>query len=162
MYHMVHRILATATSTAPAEQLFELLRDPTTWPAWSTMDGAAAAEPGADGPYGIGSTRTYRRGRVRGLDRVDELVPGRRFGYAHLHGLPVRDYRGTVHLEPFDGGTRITWQASFRPAVRGTGWFWRLALQRFLQQMARDLASAGTSGVDQDQRTRARARIRRS
>jgi hypothetical protein len=137
---MVQRVSVYATSTTPAEVLYGLLKDPATWTDWSPMDESGPDEPAADDPNGVGSTRAFRHGKVRGVDRVVELVPGRRFGYVHLHGLPLRDYRGDVDLEPEPGGTRIHWHAEFKPKVAGTGWFWRLGIRRFLQQMADGLA----------------------
>ena len=138
---MVQTVSVYATTGTPADVVYDLLKDPATWTSWSPMDESGPVDPAPDDPNGVGSTRAFRNGRVRGLDRVVELIPGRRFGYVHLHGLPLRDYRGDVDLEPTSGGTRIHWHVSFRPKVPGTGWFWRLGLRRFLQQMADGLAT---------------------
>jgi Polyketide cyclase / dehydrase and lipid transport len=140
MYHMVHEICVTAHSAAPPETLYALLKDPSTWPAWSPMQAAELKTPGPDEPNGVGSVRALTRGRMRGLDQVVELVPGRRFSYRHLSGLPVRGYRGDVELTPAASGTQISWRSTFAPKYVGTGWFWRLALRRMLQQMASGLA----------------------
>ena len=143
---MVQKISVYATSGASADALYDLLKDPTTWTRWSPMDESGPGDPAADGPNEVGSTRHFRNGRVRGIDRVVELIPGRRFSYVHLHGLPLRDYRGDVDLEPTPDGTQIHWHVAFRPKVPGTGWFWRIGLRRFLQQMADGLATpAGVS-----------------
>jgi uncharacterized protein YndB with AHSA1/START domain len=138
---MVQTVSATSLSASPPEAIYELLKDPATWPLWSPMDRAELVRPGTDEPNGVGSVRALTRGRVRGEDQVLELVPGRRFSYEHLHGLPVRDYRGDVDLEPVPGGTRISWRSTFRPKVVGTGWFWRLAVRRMLQEMTSGLAT---------------------
>lgn len=69
------------------------------------------------------------------------VVSDRRFGYVHLRGLPVRDYRADVDLEPAAGGTRIHWQATFRPKTPGTGWLLRIGLRKFLQELTDNLAS---------------------
>ena len=135
-----------ATTATPADVLFRLLKDPATWTSWSPMDESGPVDAAADDPNGVGSTRAFRNGRVRGVDRVVELIPGRRFGYEHLQGLPLRDYRGDVDLEPTSDGTRIHWQASFRPKVIGTGWFWWLGIRRFLQRMADGLAAYSPAG----------------
>jgi hypothetical protein len=141
MYHMVQKISVYATTATPAHVLFRLLKDPVTWTSWSPMDESGPIDPATDDPNGVGSTRMFRNGQVRGIDRVVELIPARRFGYEHLQGLPLRDYRGNVDLEPTPDGTRIHWHVSFRPKVAGTGWFWRIGLRRFLQQMADGLAA---------------------
>jgi hypothetical protein len=140
MYHMVQIISADAFSAAPPAAVYELLRDPTSWSAWSSMD-VTADKPGRDDVYGVGSTRKQVRGRVTGFDEVVELVNERRFGYVHLRGLPVRDYRAAVDLEPADGGTKIHWQATFRPKTPGTGWLLRISLRKFLQELTDDLAT---------------------
>jgi carbon monoxide dehydrogenase subunit G len=140
MYHMVQTAAASATSAAPPDAIFELLKDPTTWPSWSGMDTAELHRPGEDEPYGVGSIRALTRGRVHGFDEVVELVPGKRFSYLHLRGLPVRDYRGDVDLEPAGTGTRITWRVSFRPRYPGTGWIWRIGVRRMLRQTVAGLA----------------------
>jgi hypothetical protein len=98
-------------------------------------------KPGSDDVYGVGSTRKQVRGRVTGFDEVVELVPDRRFSYVHLHGLPVRDYRGDVDLEAADGGTQIHWHATFRPKTPGTGWLLKIGIRKFLQGTADALAS---------------------
>jgi hypothetical protein len=141
MYHMVHRIHGTARSVASPEVLYALLEDPATWPAWSTLDSSEVATPGPDGPLGVGSIRAQTHGRVHGLDEIVELVPGKRFSYRHLRGLPVRDYRADVDLTPVGDGTEIPWQATFRPKYPGTGWFWRIALGRMVRQLAAGLAA---------------------
>jgi len=141
MYRMVQRVSVHATTSTSADVLFALLKDLSTWRDWSPMDESGPDQPAPDDPNGVGSTRAFRNGRVRGVDRVVELIPGRRFGYVHLHGLPLRDYRGDVDLEPVADGTRIHWHVEFKPKLPGTGWFWRLGIRRFLQQMADGLAS---------------------
>ena len=121
--------------------VYALLKDPRTWTAWSPMDKSGPDKPGPDDPNGVGSTRAFTKGHVTGVDRVVELVPNRRYSYEHLHGLPVRNYRADVDLADIKGGIRITWQASFKPKVPGTGWLLRRGLRKFLQQMADGLAS---------------------
>src|SRR5947208_2061087 len=56
MYHMVQKISVDAISAAPPATVYELLRDPTTWSAWSSMD-VTPDRPGTDDAYGVGSTR---------------------------------------------------------------------------------------------------------
>lgn len=138
---MVQTIEGTARSTATPDVLYALLKDPTSWPAWSPMDAAELDQPGTDEPLGVGSVRALTRGRVHGFDQVVELVPGKRFSYQHLRGLPVRDYRADVDLVRVPDGTEISWRATFRPKYPGTGWFWRIALGRMVQQLASGLAA---------------------
>ena len=138
---MVQKIAVTATTSTPANVLYALLKDPATWTAWSPMDESGSLAPAVGDPNGVGSTRAFRNGRVRGIDRVVEVIPDRRYSYVHLEGLPVRDYRGDVDLEQTADGTRIYWRVTFKPKIVGTGWFWRVALRRFLQRVVDGLAS---------------------
>ena len=138
---MEQKIAVTAHSAAPASVVFGLLRDVSSWPAWSAMERAELDSPGSDDPLGLGSVRALTKGRVHGFDQVVEFVPNKRFSYLHLRGLPVRDYRGDIDLEQVEGGTHISWQASFRPKYAGTGWFWRAGIRRMLQQMVDGLAA---------------------
>jgi Polyketide cyclase / dehydrase and lipid transport len=133
-------IEVTAYSHAARDVVFALLADGTTWPRWSPIESFELERPGDPPPEGPGAIRIFRRGRTIGRDQIVEVVPGRRFGYASLSGLPVRDYRAHVDLEPQADGTTIRWQASFLPKVPGTGWLLERGLRRFLDQCAQGLA----------------------
>lgn len=134
-------------TAASAQTVYDQLVDVRSWPAWSGMDSAELAAPDTDGSDGVGSVRALTRGRFHGLDRVVELAPGRRFAYEHV-GLPVRDYRGEVDLEPIPTGTRITWQSTFRPKYVGTGWIWQYLIRRLLRQMTTGLAEHAAADRD--------------
>ena len=127
------------TSAAPAT-VYALLRDGSTWPTWSSIESFELERPGADEPEGIGAVRVFRGGRVTGRDTIAELVPDRRFAYAHTSNLPVRDYRGEVELEPTSTGTAIRWVSTFEPKIPGSGRLMRRALDGFVAGMANGLA----------------------
>jgi uncharacterized protein YndB with AHSA1/START domain len=131
--------ITTTTAAAPAA-VYALLADGSSWPAWSPIDSFELEREGADAPEGVGAVRVFRNGRVEGRDTIVELVADRRLAYTHVSRLPVKDYRGSVDLEPDGSGTRIRWQASFAPTVPGTGPLLRRALGRFLRQCAEGLA----------------------
>ncbi len=140
-------IEATARSTAGPPVLYALLRDGSTWPAWSPIGSFELESPGDGDPEGLGAVRLFRTGTVTSRERVVELVPDRRFSYELLGGLPVRGYRADVDLSPVPGGgTDVRWHSTFRPALPGTGWFWRRFLRRVITQAAEGLAAhAGTT-----------------
>ena len=107
------------------------------------MDAIETSEierPGADEPEGIGAVRLFRSGKVIGHDEIVELVPDRRFAYAHTSNLPVRNYRGEIDLEPTDGGTAIRWVSTFEPKIPGTGALLRRGLTRFIAACTSGLA----------------------
>jgi len=134
------RIEQHATTTADSATVYALLRDGASWPAWSPIESFELERPGADEPEGIGAVRRLRNGRVTGHDEIVELVPDRRFAYAHRSNLPVRDYRGEIDLEPTAGGTAIRWVTSFEPKLPGTGGLIRRGLDRFIAECVNGLA----------------------
>ena len=134
-------------SPADPQTLYGLLVDGSSWPRWSPIETVELEQPGDPPPEGVGAIRRQRRGRTTGRDQIVELVPDRRFGYVSLSGLPVRDYRATVDLEPTEAGTRVRWQASFSPKVPGTGWLLERGIRTFLQQCIDGLARAGRAGA---------------
>ena len=135
------RIEVTKHSAAAPDAVFALLADGNTWPRWSPIESFELERPGDPPPEGVGAIRVFRRGRTTGRDQIVEIVPGRRFGYASLSGLPVRDYRAFVELAPDGDGTTIRWQASFAPKVPGTGWLLERGLRRFLGECAAGVAA---------------------
>ena len=137
----------TARSPAPPSDVYALLADGSSWPAWSPVDSVELETPGADEPEGVGAVRVLRTGRVEGRDTIVERVPDRRFSYTHVSRLPVKDYRADVSLEPDGGGTRIRWQASFAPKYPGTGVLVKRGIGGFLEKCANGLAEhAGRTG----------------
>jgi hypothetical protein len=128
-------------SAAPAFAIYRLLKDGRTWPDWSVLDECVPEGIPAGVEEQIGTLRISRRGRTRGEDRITELVPGRRFGYQHVKGLPVVDYEAFVDLTPkAGGGTEIVWEAAFVPRWPGTGAVLRRGIGKFLNACARGLA----------------------
>ncbi|GAA1032977.1 SRPBCC family protein [Virgisporangium ochraceum] len=138
---MVQKIDRSARSAADATTVYSLLADGTTWPAWSPLDSFELES----GDGGLGSIRVFRTGRTVSREEVVELVPGRRFSYALLSGLPLRGYRADVDLTPADGGTVIHWRSSFTPKVPGTGRIYRWALGKFIQRCVEGLATHATT-----------------
>ena len=142
-------INVTAVTPATAEVVYGLLADHTTWPAWSTIESVEIERPGDPPPEGVGAIRVNRRGRTTGRDEILELVPGRRFKYASLSGLPIRDYIGEVELSPASGGgTSIHWHSSFFPKTPGTGWVLERGIRKFLDECASGLAEYAAKSSD--------------
>lgn len=132
------------TSTGDPGQVFALLADVGRWAEWGPFDRAELEEPAPGGdPQGLGSLRLlHAPGAPASHERVIAWEPGRRYGYTLEHGLPLKDYRSFVTLDPVAGGTRITWHSEFEPRVPGTGWFYRAVLQGFIARCATPLARA--------------------
>ena len=133
-------------SSAPPEAIFALLADISTWSRWGDWQTAELESPAPDGGGGPGAVRrlTSKTGTyvVTSRERVEEVVPNRRIVYALLSGLPLRDYRGTIELEPDGSGTILRWSSAFEPTLFGTGWFYLWILQRFIADAAARVARA--------------------
>jgi uncharacterized protein YndB with AHSA1/START domain len=139
----IQRIAAEATTDATPDAVWALLSDRSTWPSWSPLGSHSGERPGQDGtPDGLGGIARFVTGRHRVREEIVERVPPRRLSYTLLSGLPLRDYRAVVELEPAGAGTRIRWSATFVPQRSGTGWVYRLALTRIFRGMVTGLAAA--------------------
>jgi hypothetical protein len=134
-------------STADPSTVYKLLAEGSTWPEWSPIGSFELQEPGEGAPEGLNAIRVFRTGRTTSVERLVELVPGRRLSYILLQGLPLRDYRADVDLTPAEnGGTMIRWHSTFFPKRKGTGWIYRLALGKFIRKCVDGLAAyAATS-----------------
>lgn len=106
MAHRQHIDIQVHTR-AKANAVYALLRDGASWPRWTSIDSFELERAGEPEPEGVGAIRVFHRGKVAGRDQVAELVLDRRFSYLYLSGLPVRDYRADVDLEPEAEESRI-------------------------------------------------------
>jgi uncharacterized protein YndB with AHSA1/START domain len=136
------QVAAMATSRADPGKVFALLKDPVTWPRWSMFTSGELQRPGSGERLGVGAIRVFRTPTTCATEEVVEFVPDRRLSYVLLSGMPFRDYRADVDLAPLpDGGTSIRWQSSFDAKYPGTGWFWRMVMNRVLKNTAERLAA---------------------
>lgn len=141
---------AQANTTADPETAYALLCEGSTWPTWIDVDSMNLEAEGHQGGESVGAVRVFRFARVgkhfTTRERIVELVPNRRFGYALVSGLPLVDYRAVVDLAPLPGGgTVITWSGSWRPGLPGTGFLTKLAIARLYRQFSEGLARKAES-----------------
>jgi hypothetical protein len=129
-------------SRAAADTVYELVESGATWPTWSGLGSFELERPDADGGEGVGAVRIFRTWPFTAHEEIVEKVPGRRLSYVLLSGMPLRDYRADIDLTPTDGGTAIRWHSTFTAQRWGTGWFYRLFLDRFIRRCAEGLARA--------------------
>jgi hypothetical protein len=133
-------ISATAHSHSAPAQVFALLKDGATWPRWSMFKAFELERASSPDPFGIGAVRVFVS-TTRAREEVIELVPDRQLSYILLSGLPFKNYRADVLLEPdLAGGTRIKWSARFEVNKPWTAWFWKFVMQRVLASTASKLA----------------------
>ncbi|WP_290058235.1 SRPBCC family protein [Amycolatopsis solani] len=142
---MVQRISVRGRTSAPPNAVYALLRDGASWPEWSPLGSFELVREGEGEPEGLGAVRLFRTGGVKSYEKIVALEPGRRFGYALEHGLPLRDYVAHVDLSPRDGGTEIHWHSTFTAKIPGTGPLYRRFLARFIERVVAGLVEAATA-----------------
>ena len=138
-----HSYEITARSDAPPERVFALLADATSWTRWGgpAIGHASWEREGDPAPGGIGAIRKVGRFPMFGYEQIEADDPPTHHAYTLVKGNPVRNYRADVHLVADDGGTRITWRATFDPLIPGTGWALAGFYRRFISGLARRLAA---------------------
>ncbi|POM25253.1 Polyketide cyclase / dehydrase and lipid transport [Actinomadura rubteroloni] len=127
----------SAMSTAPAAEIFKHLAVAAAWNSWGRFPTKVHRTRAGDGTgNGVGAVRKVLLVR----ERVVTFDPPSHYGYVALAGLPLRNYRSDVYLEPRAGNTRIRWTAEFEPKVPGTGPVAQLVVDRMLTSFVRRLA----------------------
>lgn len=141
-----HAAASTRTNASPA-RVYGLLIDGASWPAWINLDSMTLEREGEDGGQSVGSIRLFRFRRA-GIafathEQVIELIPERRFSYALVSGVPLRNYRADVDLAPTPtGGTHIRWSGTWDTGLPGTGPLTELIMRRLYRQFSRGLRQA--------------------
>jgi hypothetical protein len=131
---------------APAEVMFDLLRDVESWTRWAGPPITYAVW--RDGTSGVGES-VVGRVRLVGTPRfqtAEEVTVDDRphaHGYRILANWPVRDYHSRVELvSRHDGSTEVRWSGEFVERIPGTGWLWKRFLVRFLGRLGTNLILA--------------------
>jgi hypothetical protein len=135
-------VKASKWSSAQPQEIYALLRNSATYPAWSMIDSFESLQPGRDDLHGIGAIRFFRTGRFVMKEEITNLVPDALVSYVLRSGFPLLDYHSDTALIEQGGGTLIRWTSSFHPKHRMTGRFWQLVLYWTLTRMVRGLADA--------------------
>ncbi|MEU5883732.1 SRPBCC family protein [Spirillospora sp. NPDC047279] len=134
---MPYEIEATAVSSAPPEEIFKHLAVAEAWSEWGRFPSKARRErAGTDTPNGVGAVRAIGPAR----EEVVAYDPPRHYAYVATAGLPVRDYRADVTLEPQGSNTLIRWKASFEPKIPGSAPAVRFVINRLLTSFSRRVA----------------------
>ena len=116
---------AEQTTRAAPEFVWALVSDVMTYPRWGPWREAGYQRPGDTSPRGTGAEYWLRSSRRYGLsypvsvERVLDAEQGRHLAYTVIGGIPVRNYRADITLEPAAGGTRIRWAASWDRTMSG-------------------------------------------
>ena len=122
--------------SAPPERVFEVIADHRGWARWSGAKEVVLRNEGDPAPNGLGAIRVMRGGGLAIEEEVTGFDPPKRMEYRISGGLPIRDHRAEMRLEPCAAGTRLVWTAEFSARIPLSGALLRRALQRALEQMA--------------------------
>jgi len=105
------RATSTATVTAPASHVWDVLSDHEGMSHWGPGVSVTLRSEGATDRNGVGAVRVIDApGPMPSI--VEEVVafdPGRLLSYKALSGIPLRNYRGEVVLRAVAAGTEITY-----------------------------------------------------
>src|SRR5262245_34746130 len=161
MYHMVQsyrlvhveekvmlEIDLRERSAAAPDKVYAVLADGAQWPECSSLGSFVLERPGETEREGAGAIRIFKTGTVSSRELVVEAVPGRRYAYTMLSGMPLRDYRVDIELTPDGDGTVIAWRSRFTAKYPGTGWFYRALLRRVIGGLVRGLAARAAVSAD--------------
>ena len=122
---MLHVEAEQSAQAAPGI-IWALISDVTTYPRWGPWSEARYQRPGDTSPRGPGavywlrSSRRYGLRRPVSVEKILDAEDGRRLAYTVIGGIPVRNYRADITLEPAaGGGTRIRWAATWDRTLAG-------------------------------------------
>ncbi len=136
-------ILIRRTTSVPPEVVWARIVDGAQWPAMSTLETFTLereGEPRRTGE-GVGAVRAFKSGRIVTREEVVEREEQRRFAYVLLDGMPIRRYRAEIDLEPEGDGSALRWRSTFSPIVPGTGWVFRVGIERTIASLVAGLTA---------------------
>jgi uncharacterized protein YndB with AHSA1/START domain len=110
-FRFVHQI------AAPPETTFEVLTDHRSYAAITPLRRSELEREGEPAPNGAGAIRVLGAVGPPLREEVLTYEQPRRFSYALLSGLPVRDHVGTVELTAKEGGTEMVYAVRTMPTV---------------------------------------------
>lgn len=126
-------------STAPAGTVWPLVAEARRWKEWTFLDRSELERTGAPDPDGVGALRRFTRMGVGSREEVVEWEPPRHLGYTIVTGMPVRNYRADVVLQPEETGTAISWSVAFDERFSGTGALLGMILHGIISRFASGL-----------------------
>lgn len=103
---------------------------------WTPARRVVLENPGSPDRNGVGAVRALHMFGPVVRERITEFNPPTRLSYTLVSGLPFREYRGRITIEPAETGSVMTTEISFRTIVPGT---------QILVAIAMRIASAGAA-----------------
>jgi uncharacterized protein YndB with AHSA1/START domain len=115
--------------------LFAVLSDHRGWERWSGAKEVVLRREGVPAPNGAGASRVIRAGGLAVEEEITAFDPPQQMEYRVVAGLPIRNHRGRIRLEPSPRGTLLRWEVRFEPRIPGSGALLRRALRSALERV---------------------------
>jgi len=137
---------AEATAKASPETVWALVSDVTRYPSWGPWSDGHYEKAGEESPRGVGAVQVLRSAQrfmgrhTTSVEKILEFEEDRRLAYTVIRGIPVRNYRADISLEPDGSGTRIDWAGTYDEKWRGTAGPVGAMLSRTMQKFATGVA----------------------
>lgn len=91
----------------------------------------------------VGFTRAIKSGNRIVVEQLLFVDPMNRYTYTLTEGAPVKeDYLGVVAFSEDCGSTKLTWSATFTPAIPGTGWICALVIKSAVKKIIDSIEAA--------------------
>jgi uncharacterized protein YndB with AHSA1/START domain len=129
------------TVAAPAEVLFEVLADHRGMAAITRFRKVELEREGTPPPNGVGAIRVLHLAGPPVREEITAFEPPRLLSYRLLSGLPVRDHRGTIRLEPVVAGTRMSYLVETEPTLGPASPLALALLRRAVEEIASGIAA---------------------
>jgi len=110
---------AEGVARAAPQVMWGLVANADTYSEWGPWSAGGYDNLGDQAPDAAGVTRWFRYRRTITVEKVLESEPAQRLVYIVVNGIPVRNYRAEVTLNPEGEGTHIRWSASWDRTLHG-------------------------------------------
>jgi hypothetical protein len=107
-------------------------------PEWAPPRKAELEREGVPAPNGLGAIRVLHAVGPPIREEVTTFEPPRVFEYKALSGIPARNYRGRVVLEPSGSGTEVDWAVSLTPRLPGIHLIVRQVISGLIKGLAKE------------------------
>jgi len=130
----MQQVNAVRTVAASPQRVWDVFTDHAGWKDWSGLRHSTLEKEGSPHRNGTGAVRCLGSYGFNAFEEIFDFEPPSRMTYRLLKGgLPMKNHRGEVRLEPEGAGTRLTWRCSFDTGIPGLGWLLRLYIDRFFR-----------------------------
>ncbi len=136
--------VVSGTTSAKPDEIWKLISDGMTWPAWSPIGSCTREGLDVLGNEQVGTFRTFKTGFVASYEEVTAIEVERKFTYSLRKGMPLLDHEASIELLEQGDKTLVTWSETFRPKIPMTGAFYEWFLRSFITKCLNGLLKAAS------------------